>query len=261
MTTLRLIGPGRAGLSLAGALDAAGWEVLAPLARGDDLRGAARDVDVLVIAVQDAAVGRVAHEVAPVPTTTVVHLAGSLTLDVLRPHQERASVHPLVALPDPVLGAARLSSGAWFGVAASSAGAASTVHAMVDALDGHPVPVADAVRPMYHAAACIASNHLVALLGQAERVAAHAGLPLAAYLDLVRATVENVADLGPAGALTGPVARGDWDTVAAHRRALAPDELAAYDAMAAAAARLAGRTPPWDATGAAPPTDATRSER
>jgi predicted short-subunit dehydrogenase-like oxidoreductase (DUF2520 family) len=98
--------------------------------------------------------------------------------------------------------------------------------------------VADADRAAYHAAAAIASNHLVALLGQVERVAASAGVPLEAYLDLVRVTLDNVAELGPAAALTGPVARGDWDTVERHRAALDPAELAAYDAMVAAARRL-----------------------
>jgi predicted short-subunit dehydrogenase-like oxidoreductase (DUF2520 family) len=98
--------------------------------------------------------------------------------------------------------------------------------------------VADADRAAYHAAAAIASNHLVALLGQVERVAARAGVPLEAYLDLVRVTLDNVAEMGPAAALTGPVARGDWATVERHRAALPADELVAYDAMVAAARRL-----------------------
>lgn len=243
MPTLRVIGPGRAGLALAQALEAAGWGTVPPLGRGDDVMAAASGVDVLVIATPDAVVAEVAAAVEPVATTTVVHLAGSLTLDVLAPHRRRASVHPLVALPDPGLGA-RLLRGAWFGVAASDPASEGVVTALVAALEGTAVPVGDDVRPLYHAAACIASNHLVALLGQAERVAERAGVPLAAYLDLVRATVENVAALGPAAALTGPVARGDWDTVAAHRRSLPPAELATYDAMARETARLADRALP-----------------
>ena len=108
----------------------------------------------------------------------------------------------------------------------------------VDALDGHRVVVDDEHRAAYHAAACIASNHLVALLGQVERVAATAGVPLAAYLDLVRQTVDNVAALGPVEALTGPVRRGDDATVARHLAALDPSERAAYEALADAARRL-----------------------
>ncbi|HEX9530156.1 MAG TPA: DUF2520 domain-containing protein, partial [Acidimicrobiales bacterium] len=150
----------------------------------------------------------------------------------------RAAVHPLLALPEPEVGARLLRSGAWFGVGGDPAAAD-----LVAALGGRAVPVADEDRAAYHAAACVASNLLVALLDQAYRLAAQAGMPPAALLDLVRGTVDNVAALGPAGALTGPVARGDWATVESHRRAVAAlgdADLAGYDAMAALAGRLAG---------------------
>ena len=79
----------------------------------------------------------------------------------------------------------------------------------------------------------------MALLGQAERVGAAAGVPREAFLDLVRTTVENVATLGPAPALTGPAARGDAETLERHRVALDPSEVDAYDAMVTLARRLA----------------------
>ena len=63
-------------------------------------------------------------------------------------------------------------------------------------------------------------------------------MPLEAFLDLVRATVDNVAALGPAGALTGPAARGDWETIEAHLAALDPAERDAYRAMVVLARRL-----------------------
>jgi predicted short-subunit dehydrogenase-like oxidoreductase (DUF2520 family) len=232
VAAVRVIGPGRAGLSLARALERAGWDVLAPLRRGDDLSAAAAGVDLLVIATPDSAIAEVAAAVEPVPSTVVVHLAGSLGLEVLRPHQRRASLHPLVALPSPDVGAERLI-GAWFAVAGDE-----LVEKVVVDLGGRTVAVPDRARVAYHAAACIASNHLVALLGQVERVAAEAGVPLEAYLDLVRATVENVAELGPEAALTGPVSRGDWATVERHLAALPDGERSAYQAMADAAARL-----------------------
>jgi predicted short-subunit dehydrogenase-like oxidoreductase (DUF2520 family) len=78
----------------------------------------------------------------------------------------------------------------------------------------------------------------VALMGQVERVAASIGAPLDAYLDLARGSLADVADLGPAAALTGPVRRGDSATVARHLAALPAEERAAYEAMAAEAARL-----------------------
>jgi predicted short-subunit dehydrogenase-like oxidoreductase (DUF2520 family) len=210
-----------------------GWDVVAPVHRGEPVRGAAAGVDLLVIATPDAAIAEVAQQIDPVDTTVVAHLAGSLGLDVLAPHPRRAALHPLVACPTPEVGSERMSKGASFAVAGDP-----LVTEAVTSLDGRAFTVADADRAAYHAAACIASNHLVALLGQVERVAATAGVPLDAYLDLVRATVDNVGELGPAAALTGPVARGDHVTVERHRQALGPDELAAYDALADAARRL-----------------------
>ena len=238
VTTLRLIGPGRAGLSFASALAAAGWSVLPPLGRDDEVGDAASGCDWLLITVPDRAVAEVAAAVRPVPGTVVAHVSGSLGPDALAPHPRRATVHPLVSLPDPTEGAAVLAGGAWFGIGGDPAAAQ-----MVTALGGHAVAVPDAHRAAYHAAACVASNHLVVLLDQAARLAERAGVPLEAYLALVRGTVDNVAARGPRAALTGPVARSDWATVGAHRAVvdgLGPGDLAAYDALATLAARLAG---------------------
>jgi predicted short-subunit dehydrogenase-like oxidoreductase (DUF2520 family) len=239
---VRIIGPGRAGGAIALALAAVGWEVDPPLRRGDDLSTAAMGVDLLVIATPDAAVAEVAAQVIPAPGTVVAHLAGSLGLEVLEPHAHRASIHPLVSIPRADIGAARLREGAWFGVAASTPGAGRLVHDIVTSFNGQWVEVDDEQRAAYHAAACIASNHLVALLAQAERVAATVGVPLQAFLDLVRGTVDNVELMGTRAALTGPVARGDDATVARHLAALDPSERPAYEAMVAEARRLAGRT-------------------
>ena len=231
---LRIIGGGRAGRSLALALGQAGWRVERVLGRGDDVTAATVGVDLVVIATPDAAVTEVAAAIEPVAGGAIVaHLAGSLGLDVLAPHPRRAAVHPLIALPTPELGAERLVSGVWFAVAGDP-----IARRVVDDLGGRWFEVADADRAAYHAAAVIASNHVVALLGQAERIAAPVGVPLAAYLDLVRATIDNVAELGPAGALTGPAARGDWATIDRHLAALDPSEHEAYRAMVALARRL-----------------------
>src|SRR5207245_965369 len=170
LTALRVIGPGRAGSSLARALERAGWHVDGLLGRADNLSAAAEGVDLLVVATPDSVVGEVAAAVRPVPSTVVAHLSGSLGLDVLTPHVRRASLHPLVSLPDADTGARRLP-GAWFAIAGDPA-----ARAVVADLGGRAIEVADEDRAAYHAAACIASNHLVALLGQVERVAAAAGV-------------------------------------------------------------------------------------
>ena len=234
MSRVRIIGPGRAGGSLAGALTDAGWDVRPPLARGDDLADAADGVDLLVVATPDAAVAEVAASVRPHAEAVVAHLSGSLGLAPLAGHPRTAVVHPLVALPDAVRGAERLR-GAWFGLSAEGDPLGALV---VRALDGRVVTVHEGDWVRYHAAAVVAANHLVALLGQVERVAASISVPLAAYLDLARGSLDDVADLGPAAALTGPVRRGDTATVAAHLAALPAEERAAYEALAAEAARL-----------------------
>jgi predicted short-subunit dehydrogenase-like oxidoreductase (DUF2520 family) len=235
VTSVRIIGPGRAGRSLAAALGAAGWDVEPLLGRDDDVAGAARDVDVLVIATPDAAIAPVAASVEPGPAV-VLHLAGSLGLDVLAPHDRRGAVHPLLSLPDAELGAERLRSGGWFAIAGDPVAAE-----VVAALGGRAVEVADEDRALYHAAACIASNHVVALLGQVERLAARVGVPPEAYLDLARGSVANVEALGADRALTGPAARGDHATIDRHRAALPADELELYEVLVGAARRLADR--------------------
>jgi predicted short-subunit dehydrogenase-like oxidoreductase (DUF2520 family) len=230
--SVRIFGRGRAGGSLASALQASGWTV--HLVAHDEAALAAGAVDLVVVAVPDVAVADVAIAIEPNDDVVVAHMAGSLGLDALAPHARRASLHPLVALPNPDLGAQRLRSGAWFAVAGDP-----IATRVVESLGGHAFEVDDEHRAAYHAAAVIASNHLVALLAQAERVAGLAGVPLDAYLDLVQSTVDNVAALGPAAALTGPAARGDEVTIERHLAALSPDDRELYEVLAEACRKLA----------------------
>jgi predicted short-subunit dehydrogenase-like oxidoreductase (DUF2520 family) len=245
---LRVVGPGRAGSSLARALVRAGWQAAPAMGHHDDPSAAAEGVDLVLIATPDAVVAEVAAAIAPRSAAVVAHVSGSLGLAAFASsgHARVGVLHPLVALPDPEVGARRLV-GAWFAVAGDP-----LVERVVDDLGGRPVRVAEDQWTSYHAAAVIASNHVVAVLGQAERVAARAGIDFAVYLDLVRATLDNVAELGPAAALTGPAARGDEATVARHLAALDPDERPGYRAGAALARRLAGRPDPVEPPSARP---------
>ena len=212
---------------MAAALAASGVRVRGLLGRGDDLRRATHEVDAVVVATPDRAIADVAAAMETDPTTAVIHLSGVLGLEVLAPHARVGSMHPLVPLPDPETGCRRLLAGVSFAVAGDP-----VAGELVRRLGGRARRVDPARRTAYHAAACIASNHLVALLGQVERVAVTAGLDLDAFVDLARAALDDVANLGPAAALTGPAARGDDETLARHRAALDPAELPAYDAMA-----------------------------
>lgn len=234
MTRVRIIGPGRAGTSLHRALAQAHWPVEPLLGRHDDLSVAALDVDLVVIATPDAVVAQVAASIAPSDAVVVAHLSGALGLAPLLGHPRAAVLHPLVALPDPERGADRLV-GAWFGLAREGD---PLVEEVVEELHGRTVHIAENDWARYHAAAVIASNHLVALLGQVERLATSIAIPLEAYVDLARGALEDVAVLGPAAALTGPVRRGDTATLERHMDALPPSERGAYRALAQEAARL-----------------------
>jgi len=234
--TVRVIGAGRAGRSFAKAIDdLVDWDVIDMRGRGVAIDDAAADVDLVLIATPDTVVADVAAAIRP-GRAVVAHVAGSLGLDVLAPHDRRAALHPLMSLPDAEIGAERLTGG-WFAVVGDP-----LVADLATALGGRTFEIADDDRALYHAAAAVASNHLVALLGHAQRLGASVGVPADALMALALGSAENAVALGPAAALTGPAARGDEATLAAHRDAIgrrAPRELAAYEAMLAEARRLA----------------------
>ena len=238
MVLIRILGQGRAGGSLGLALVRVGWTVEF-VHHGDTSNDAAHGVGMLVIATPDAAIAHTAQAIEPNPACEVLHLSGSLGLSVLLPHERRGSLHPLVSLPYPDIGADRLI-GAWMAVQGPAARAiAKALHARTFDVDEHQ-------RDLYHATAVVASNHLVALIGQVERLAQQLGVPLEAFLALANGSLQNARDLGAHDALTGPASRGDWSTVARHLVALPSDERDLYRALARAASRLADRPFPPD---------------
>ncbi len=234
------MGPGRAGRAVSGALEDGGWTVGAVVGRADDPASVA-GCDLVVVAVPDAAIAPVAGAVAPYLDVgaLVVHLSGAGGLDVLddvRPRARTGALHPLQTLagaPDD----RRLLRGAWFAVDGDPA-----VEDLVADCGGRSFRVAD--RALYHASVCVASNHLVGLFGQVERLTARAGVPEEALWPLVERTVANLRSRGAAAALTGPVARGDAATVANHLAAIGSDERATYVALAREALRLTCRDDP-----------------
>lgn len=259
--TVALVGPGRVGTSLALALRGRGWRVSAVAGRSTDAastRGAVamlgappatpgavgRDADVVLVTTPDDVLPAVAVAIAAGlrPGALVVHCSGARGPDALdplraaRPDVAIGALHPLQTFAgvDP----SRLA-GAWAAVAGPPAVADLALE-----LGLRPFVVADAHRATYHAAAAVASNHVAALLGQVTRLADAAGVPVDAFWPLVRATIANVEARGAAGALTGPVARGDRATVAAHLDAIPAAEQHAYRALALAALALTGRDDP-----------------
>lgn len=199
--------------------------------------------ELVVIAVPDGSVADTALGLAHSfrDGALVTHLAGSLGLEVfeplrrIRPDLRIGSLHPLQSLPYPssIDDAVDRLAGSWCAIEGDD-----EMHAMATELGMHPFVVSPDSRGAYHAAASVASNHLVALAGQVERLAAQSGVPFEAFLPLMRTTIENIACLGPADALTGPIARGDVATVARHLDSIPESEHDGYRVMACEALKL-----------------------
>jgi predicted short-subunit dehydrogenase-like oxidoreductase (DUF2520 family) len=203
----------------------------------------------VVLAVPDSALPEVAWDLARMgdapPGCAALHISGALSADVLAPLHEAGysigSMHPLMAVADPWLAADRVL-GAAFAISGEPA-ALSAARRIVFALGGRPLIIAPPLRPIYHAAAVVASNYLVAITGLATRLMMEAGVPeedaLPALLPLLRGTLDNVEQLGVPAALTGPIARGDSDTIRLHLARLSPGDRVLYCGLGMELLRLA----------------------
>lgn len=212
------------GQALALALQHGGARVVGPLGRGATGEGAA----VVLLCVPDREIANAAQRITLGPL--VGHVSASTPLDLLAPH-ERFGLHPLLS----VVGAGTSFSGATCAVEGSTEHALDIARALARALGMTPRTIAAEDRALYHAAASAASNFLVTLEGMAERLAAQVGVERAALAPLVRASVEHWVTLGASAALTGPIARGDEETAARQRAAVAaraPDLVPLWDALA-----------------------------
>jgi predicted short-subunit dehydrogenase-like oxidoreductase (DUF2520 family) len=234
---LAIVGRGRLGAAIADALVDAPVAVDGPLGREDAVAALPGRADAVLLCVPDSAIASVAATIGT--GAPVGHCSGATGLDALGGH-EAFSLHPLMTVPANARPSVLENAGA--ALAGSTPRATAVARALAELLRMRPFEIDDADRVAYHAAASIASNFLVTLEGAAERVGATTGLPRELLVPLVRATVENWAQLGPERALTGPVARGDTETVQRHRAALAqrtPELLELFDALADATELLA----------------------
>ena len=236
LPALTIVGAGRAGGSLATAATAAGVEV--HVAGRENAAAACEGAEVVLLCVPDGeieAAARLACAASP-PPRHLGHTSGARGLEALGPARQRGiatfGLHPLQTLPDDRAALA----GAACAVCGSDPTALALASALAAALGMRPFEIDDSTRAAYHAAASMASNFLVALEESAAGLLAAAGVEDGRELraPLVERTAANWAARGPA-ALTGPIARGDEDTVARHREALgdvAPELLPHYDELA-----------------------------
>ena len=254
-----ILGAGRMGQALALALVRAGapvslvarraHPVVTPLELVTGSRAeAVRAADIVCLAVPDDAIAGLAGELmaegAVRRDTVVLHLSGLLDRTALAPLGPTGaacgSLHPLQAIADPA-GAAERFAGAYCGIEGDERALAAAAR-MAGLLGMVPVPLTGQAKPAYHAGAVMAANYTVALAGVAERLALEAGVPpetaALIYLPLVRGAAANL-ELGPAAALTGPLRRGDTQTVAAHLAALEGPDRELYRRLGLEALRLA----------------------
>jgi predicted short-subunit dehydrogenase-like oxidoreductase (DUF2520 family) len=243
--TIVVVGRGRVGRSLAAAAAGAGLEP--SLVSSADAGAAAENADAVLLCVPDEAIAAMAAAVTAVaqPDALIGHTSGATTLAPLDPDGEtrpgRFSIHPLQTFADEGTAVA----GTPCAIAGAGPPALRFARELAEALGMQPFEVPEERRAAYHAAACMASNFLVALEEMATEAMAQTGVhdPRELLAPLVLRTAANWAERGP-GALTGPIARGDAATVERHRAALAelaPELLPAYQALAERTAAVAAR--------------------
>jgi predicted short-subunit dehydrogenase-like oxidoreductase (DUF2520 family) len=253
-----VIGPGRAGIALARALQRAGHQVTAAAAISERSRQRARDnfpgarltepagvlaaADLVLLTVPDdvlpGLVAGLAATDAPYAGRLVAHASGAHGTGVLDPATKAGALplalHPVMTFTGREDDVDRIK-GVCFGVTAPDP-LRPAAEALVIEMGGEPVFIAEQDRALYHAALAFAANHLVTLVTEAAALLRHAGVenPDRMLGPLLGAALDNALRFGDAG-LTGPVARGDGSTVAAHVAAIAaaePDALPAYLALA-----------------------------
>jgi predicted short-subunit dehydrogenase-like oxidoreductase (DUF2520 family) len=253
-----VIGAGRVGVTLAAALARAGHQVSAVAAVSDaSVQRAARMLpgvpverppavldrsDLVLLTVPDDALPGLAAGLAatgaPLAGRLLVHTSGRHGTGVLGPAVRRGALplalHPVMTFTGRPEDLARLA-GICFGVTVPDE-LRLVAEALVIEMGGECVFIPEQHRALYHAALAGGANHLITLVAQAADLLGQAGVPDPARMlaPLLSAALDNALRLGDAG-LTGPVARGDADTVAAHLSALgpvSPEALRAYIALA-----------------------------
>ena len=261
-----VVGAGRVGAVLAAGLRAAGHDVVAaageseasrqriatllPGVPGDKPSAVSRACDLLLLTVPDDMLHNVVSMLSASgairPGQYVAHTSGRHGLSVLEPAADLGAhvlaLHPAMTFTGTALDLPRVA-GCSFGVTAQSEPAVEMAQTLVADLGGRLVWVPEDKRTLYHAGLAHGANHLVTLVSQAMGLLRESGAtdPAATLRPLLTAALDNALTMGD-DALTGPIVRGDVETVRAHLDAITrtqPGTLASYVVMARATANTA----------------------
>ena len=274
-----LIGPGRLGMTVTRLLAEAGYDIRSIIGR-DRIRAAAaarfvgapgvgstdltrvREGELVLLALPDDQLGEMAAHLRRdgylAAGTVLIHFSGihpaAILLGEEGPLLHALAIHPLQTFANAVIGVRQLP-----GSPCSVEGDADLLplaEELVSDLGGTPFRLAAEHKPLYHAAACVASNYLVTLVDTAGEIMAACGFSreeaFRLLTPLLNGTHKNLAALGPDHALTGPISRGDQRTVRKHLQAMArlPQEIQEiYRAMGRRTAVLAKRRGTLDEEG------------
>jgi len=248
---IAIIGPGKVGTAIGVLAARAGWAVAAVGGRDRARAAAAAKAigrpaaacglpeaaaagELVILAVSDDAIAAVCRELADASAfragAVVAHCSGALGSDELAAARASGyhvgSMHPLQTFPSVQAAIDRLG-GAYCFIEGDEV-AAAVLRRLASDIGARPVAITSAAKPLYHAAAVVACNYLAALLDAAMAICGQAGIDdqtsRRALEPLVRATVDNIMAEGTEKALTGPIARGDTETLRRHLTALAGHE-------------------------------------
>ena len=261
-----VVGAGRVGALLAARLRGAGHEIVAVAGESDASRAraasllpgvpvrkptaVARSCDLLLLTVPDDMLGNVAAMLAGAGAIRrgqqVVHTSGRHGVAVLAPAAARGAevlaVHPAMTFTGTDRDLPRLE-GCTYGVTADGPATTALAEQLVADLGGRLVTVPEEKRAVYHAGLAHGANHLVTLVTQAMGLLRESGAadPAATLRPLLTAALDNALRMGDS-ALTGPIVRGDVETVRAHLEGIVltqPGTLPAYVALGRATANAA----------------------
>lgn len=243
--TMAVVGAGRVGSALAVLLSRAGCKIVGVSSRtlesavklaqqvgapAATVAAAISAAELVLITTPDRCIESVVNQAAAngafKPGQIVLHTCGSQSANVLRAAKHSGAftgcMHPLQTFADTEIAIANLP-GSFFALS-GDAPAIAIAQQIVTELKGQSCIIADEQRPLYHAAACVASNYAVALIHCATQICARIGLTegqaIKSLLPLIAGTLRNVQAVGTIKALTGPISRGDGITVANHLAAM-----------------------------------------